>query len=634
MRRHASLAALLLALSIVACASNGSGRSIAHLAQEQSVAPGSFAANRALGIAYYKAGRHAEARTALQTAARLEPNDGTTALYLGLTAEELGDFAAAKRAYSTYLEVGRTSRVRRQLEGRLAALTRRELAEDAMRAIQQERTLGAGAGSPTTVAVLPLRFSGGDSSLRPLERGFADLLTTDLSRSSKLTVVERARIQTLLDEIALQQSGRSDASTNVRVGRLLRAGRVVQGSILQVGGSQLRVDAAVLDVPTAEVRGSARGEDRLDQLFDLEKRIALGLFDELGVTLTVAERNTIEQRPTRSLAAFLAYSRGLTAEDDGHFDDAGRFYRDALRIDPGFGAALQRNRDATLITGARQTGHALEAGLGGTSEGAAGDSRGRGSEVADAAHAAADDLNPSAAGAASAPPRLGRHQHRQARKVRAREDRHQGTEATMTPAVRRLGRVAVASLAALVVASTAGAQSIFDGEYRLAPQWVQYQIHAPSDVTVSELAIPVFVSVPAGSRMSFDVGTAYARARVSSGAEHSDVSGLTDVQLRAQYTLGSDLVVLTGGINLPTGNASVSLDQLAAASLIGNDFLAFPVSNMGTGLAVTGGAAMAYPLGIWNVGAGASVRRTRAYEPFAVPGQSFRYQPGNEVRHG
>ena len=409
MRRQASLAALLLALSIGACASNGSGRSIARLEQEQSVASGSFAANRALGIAYYKAGRHAEARTALQAAARQEPNDGTTALYLGLAAEELGDFAAAKRAYSTYLEVGRTSRVRRQLEGRLAALTRRELAEDAKTAIQQERTLGAVAGSPTTVAVLPLRFTGSDSSLRPLERGFAELLTTDLSRSSKLTVVERARIQTLLDELALQKSGQSEASTNVRAGRMLRAGRVVQGSILQVGGSQLRVDAAVLDVPTTEVRGTARGEDRMDQLFDLEKRIALGLFDQLGVTLTVAERNAIEQRPTRSLAAFLAYSRGLTADDDGRFDDASRFYRDAIRIDPGFGAALQRNRDAALITGARQTGHALEAGLRGTSEGLAGDSRGRGNEVADAAHAAADDLNPSAAGAASAPGRSGEH---------------------------------------------------------------------------------------------------------------------------------------------------------------------------------------------------------------------------------
>ncbi|MBW8771398.1 MAG: hypothetical protein JF589_16715 [Gemmatimonadetes bacterium] len=193
-------------------------------------------------------------------------------------------------------------------------------------------------------------------------------------------------------------------------------------------------------------------------------------------------------------------------------------------------------------------------------------------------------------------------------------------------------RIAPAFLIGSSLASTAAAQSIAGAEYRLAPQWTQYRIDAPVDVTVSELAIPLFVSMPMGDRASFDIGTAYARAQVTSGAERSDIAGLTDVQLRAQYTLGSDRLVLTGGINLPTGNESVSADQLAAASLIGSDFFAFPVSNMGTGLAITGGAAIAYPLGAWNLGAGASVRRSRAYEPFAVPGESFRYQPGNEVR--
>jgi hypothetical protein len=53
---------------------------------------------------------------------------------------------------------------------------------------------------------------------------------------------------------------------------------------------------------------------------------------------------------------------------------------------------------------------------------------------------------------------------------------------------------------------------------------------------------------------------------------------------------------------------------------------------MGTGLAATGGVAVAQSLGEWSVGAGVSVRRSRAYEPFDVPGQSFRYQPGNELR--
>jgi hypothetical protein len=53
---------------------------------------------------------------------------------------------------------------------------------------------------------------------------------------------------------------------------------------------------------------------------------------------------------------------------------------------------------------------------------------------------------------------------------------------------------------------------------------------------------------------------------------------------------------------------------------------------MGTGLAATGGVAVARPVGEWGVGAGVAVRRSRAYEPFDLPNQTFRYQPGNEFR--
>jgi hypothetical protein len=180
--------------------------------------------------------------------------------------------------------------------------------------------------------------------------------------------------------------------------------------------------------------------------------------------------------------------------------------------------------------------------------------------------------------------------------------------------------------------SIAGAQSLFDTELRLAPRYVLYQVHAPADETIAELAIPVFVTIPAGSRLSFDVGTAYAHARATSGAARSEISGLTDTQVRAIYTLGGDFIVLTAGVSLPTGESSVNSDQLLAAGRIGNDFLAFPVSNMGTGLALTGGVAVARPLGQWSVGAGLSARRSRAYDPFDVPGERLRYQPGDEVR--
>jgi tetratricopeptide (TPR) repeat protein len=411
MRSHVSLATILFALSLGACASGASGRSITRLEATQRAEPGSFAANRALGVAYYKAGRYSDARQALETAAGLDPNDGTTALYLGLASEELGDLAAAKRAYASYLAVGRVSRVRMQLRSRLTALTRRELAADAKRIVAEEQSLASTPGSPTTVAVLPLRFRGSDSTLRPLERGLAELLTTDLARSSQLTVLERVRIQAVLDELALQQSGRTDSTTNVRAGRLLRAGQIVQGSILQLDASQLRVDAAVVDVPTTQVRGVTEGSDQLEELFALEKRIALGLFDQLGVTLTVAERNAVEQRPTRSLAAFLAYSRGLAAEDAGRYEDASRFYRDAARLDPGFGAATERSREASsLLTATRQSTRAVELAVeraGELRQNGADRSNGRGNGVADAARAAADDLNPSSTASATAPGKSG-----------------------------------------------------------------------------------------------------------------------------------------------------------------------------------------------------------------------------------
>jgi hypothetical protein len=195
---------------------------------------------------------------------------------------------------------------------------------------------------------------------------------------------------------------------------------------------------------------------------------------------------------------------------------------------------------------------------------------------------------------------------------------------------RGLGLAAI-TLAALC-ATPVEAQSVFDSELRAAPQFLRYRVAEPGDATISQLAIPVFVSVPIGERFTFDVGTSYASSRVISGGTTSEISGLTDTEVRGNLTLGSDLVVLTAGLNLPTGTSSVTPEQLAAAGLIGNDFLAFPISNMGTGLALTGGLAVARPVGAWNVGLGGAVRRSSAYEPYDVPGSTLRFQPGNEFR--
>ena len=379
---------------------------ISRLESQRTASPKSVEVLRALGIQYYKAQRYTDARTVLTEAATLAPTDGVVRLYLGLSAEGLGDREGAKAAYSSYLRVGRTQRVRRQLEGRLAAIQRQELQEAAKAAVQREATIAATPGERNTVAVMPFRFSGADSTLQPLERGFADLLATDLSRVKAITVVDRARLQAILDEIKLAETGAVDSASAVRAGKLIQAGTLVQGSLLQ-NGDKLRTDAALVSVATSAIGGTpATDEQNLDRLFDMEKRIAIALIRTLGVNVTTAEMNAIEQRPTKSLQAFLAYSQGLALEDRGRFEEASRAYANAARIDPGFGAAQQRSTQTANMSMGSGNASSIEASLQGTSEGSVVNAANQGSanpagSPTGSAQLAAESLNPSTSGAAT-----------------------------------------------------------------------------------------------------------------------------------------------------------------------------------------------------------------------------------------
>ena len=399
MRQLKLLALIVLCgAAVPVAAQQRDDKALAKLEQARLANPSSVAANRSLGIWYYKQNRYAEARTALDAARRLDPKDGVSALYAGMAAEAMEDYTGAKDAYNSYLQVGKTRSVRNDISKRLVALSRKELHAAAKSAIANESRIAQQPGDVNQVAVMPMTFSGTDQTLAPLGRGMTDLLIGDLARSSQVQLLERDRIQAIVDELALSQAGKTDATSSVRAGKLVRAGRVVQGAITQTGSRNLTVNAAVMNVASSQQQGrDVTASDVLDQIFAMEKNIALGLFDQLGVRLSAADRTALEQRPTRSLQAFLAYSNGLVASDNGNYDDAAKFFDQARTIDPGFAQALQKAQSARAAQqGSAVTNAKVESGLKGGSEGAAvaaTSTTGIGSTLANAV----GDINPSAA---------------------------------------------------------------------------------------------------------------------------------------------------------------------------------------------------------------------------------------------
>lgn len=340
---------------------------IARLEATRAANPRNVAALRALGVAYFKANRFGEARTVLDQARGMDPRDGVSALYAGMAAERLEDFAGAKAAYNEYLRVGRSRRTRTQIQQRLVVLARAEVVAAAKQAVANEATLSQTPGDRRTIAVPPFKFSGPEQeTYAPLERGFAELMITDLGRSSQLTVVERDRMQAIADEIRLGASDRVDAASAVRAGKLMRAGRLVNGSMVQ-SGSGLVIESNVIDVNSGELAAPVSVTNQLDNIFVMQKQLVFQVFTQLGVTLTPAERQLVDRQATTNLNAFLAYSRGLLAADDGRFEDASRYFQEARSLDPGFGAASARFSAAqAAVQGAQVSSASLESGLTGS----------------------------------------------------------------------------------------------------------------------------------------------------------------------------------------------------------------------------------------------------------------------------
>ena len=357
-----------LLLGLAGCAGGGGLRvsditpqSIPALEQTRASRPGDAATLGRLGVAYFKAERFPDARQTLDSAVARDPRNSVAAIYLGMTTEALGDFPAARRAYESTISTARSGQMRETARRRLSLVSRHELEYQARLALAQESTLVQTPPDANTVAVMPFSYSGTNEQIRPLGRGFAQLVVTDLAKSRQIRVLERERMQAMLDEMRLADSARGDPRTALRSGRMLRAERVVQGSLADVGDN-LRVDAAVVDVASAGVAASAGQSAELGRLFDLEKQLVFSIFDGLGIQLSPAEREAINQRPTQSVQAFLAYSRGLEAEDRGDFAGAREAYGEAAGLDPSFRAAAQSASQATdLSAAAQQTTTQVEA---------------------------------------------------------------------------------------------------------------------------------------------------------------------------------------------------------------------------------------------------------------------------------
>src|SRR5471032_173642 len=184
----------------------------------------------------------------------------------------------------------------------------------AKQAIAAENSIDAAKIPARSFAVLPFTVAQRDTLLTPLCFGIADLLSSDLTRSPQLRLVERLHTDAILRELDLVDAGVTDPKTAPRVGKLMGARRLLIGSIMTARPGVVRLNARVVDVLSGTVQELTTADAPHDRIVDAEKELALLLFERLGITLTPAQRTLVDQKQTTQLAALVAYGRGVDAD--------------------------------------------------------------------------------------------------------------------------------------------------------------------------------------------------------------------------------------------------------------------------------------------------------------------------------
>jgi len=329
------------------------------LVTQASQQPNNASVRFRLAAALMAAGRCDTAVVVARAGQLLSPADAIGPLVLGGCQEKDGRYDLAFATYTDFAAQHPQARGVAAVRAKALLALRTQAEQTARQALARESTLTALAPEPSTLAVLPVTISG-DSSFQPLSRGLAELITSDLAMVRTLRLLERVQIGALLDELKLGQTQRGDPTTAARVGRLLRAERMVQGVASITPNGPVRLSASVVR-GDGTVRSGAQASGTFKELLDLEKQLVFGLAAQLGIQLTDAERQRILRQGPRNLAAFLAYSQGLDALDRGDYRGAAAAFSASVRADPSFQAAQQQQQAAEAAPAVQGGGDVVSA---------------------------------------------------------------------------------------------------------------------------------------------------------------------------------------------------------------------------------------------------------------------------------
>jgi TolB-like protein/Tfp pilus assembly protein PilF len=230
-----------------------------------------------------------------------------------------------KHAWIVVVIVGAALSVGLFFFGRYSAQTPRQSESAAVSTIPQK-----------SIAVLPFENLSDDKNAAYFADGIQDEILTKLASIADLKVISRT-------STAKYKSKPEDLKT---VSQQLGVATVLEGSV-QRAAAKVRVNVQLID-SRADSHLWAKTYDRdLADVFAIQSEIAQEIADSLKAKLSPSEANTMASAPTKDMQAYDLFLKGEFEQRVANsnfrpesFDQAARWYEEAIARDPNFALAI------------------------------------------------------------------------------------------------------------------------------------------------------------------------------------------------------------------------------------------------------------------------------------------------------
>ncbi len=154
-----------------------------------------------------------------------------------------------------------------------------------------------------------------------------------------------------------------------------------------------------------------------------------------------------------------------------------------------------------------------------------------------------------------------------------------------------------------------------------------FQYWKIEDAKILQFCLPLTLIYPVNERLQVNVFMAPAHSSIQNGSSMS-LSGLSDTRISGSYLFGSEKVLATFGVNLPSGKHALEVKETMVANTLSLRALDFQMPILGQGFEASLGVVGAQRFSGWVLGMGAGFLFRAPFAP--IEHAQEKYNPGEE----